>query len=59
MAAVLAVGLALAIVALAAGAALELAHVDATLSEQATQLLSTVLGAVAGGLAAYLGARRD
>lgn len=52
---VLAVGLALALLALGVGAALELADPHGHLSDQATQLLSTVLGAVAGGLAGYLG----
>lgn len=50
---ILAGGLAVSVIALAIGA--ELAN--KTLSEQEASVLSTVLGAVVGALATYLGAR--
>ena len=54
---VLVIGTAVAIVALAIGAAWTEASNNGHVSDQASTLLSTVLGAAVGAIAAYLGGR--
>ena len=58
VAVILAVGVAAAVVALACAAAVAEASENINLSEGAVTLLSTVLGAVVGAVATYLGSTR-